>query len=388
MKRRIQGKYRVVSTLGEKVEAFVPKPLPPEPPIEWNAKLQMRFDQATLSLGRLDGVAELLPDMPLFLYSFIRKEAVLSSMIEGTQSSIADLLMYELEQEPGVPLEDVAEVSQYVLAMNEGLRLLAGGLPLSLRLIKRVHSILIGKGRGSSKTPGQFRRSQNWIGGTRPGNAMFVPPPPEEVLPCMSSLELFLHDKPEATSPLLKAALAHVQFETIHPFLDGNGRVGRLLITLILCAQNALSQPILYLSLYFKSHRRQYYALLNRVRETGDWEEWLLFFADAVVATSEQAMDTAKKLDQLIKADLKKIDAIGRAAPSLRKIHQAFLSHPLATSAWVGERTGLTPTTVNTALQRLEELGIIQEITSRKRNRMFRYADYVTIINDGTDLPV
>ena len=226
MRRELQGHYVTISTVGEKAQAFVPAPLPPLPPIEWTPELRGKFDQALLALGRLDSVAVLLPDTSLFLYMYIRKEAVLSSMIEGTQSSLSDLLLYELDQEPGVPLDDVREVSNYVAALDHGLRRLAEGFPLSLRLFKEIHGVLLQKGRGSYQTPGEFRRSQNWIGGTRPGNAAFVPPPAEEVTDCMSKLELYLHDKPELTPVLLKAALAHVQFETIHPFRDGNGRLG------------------------------------------------------------------------------------------------------------------------------------------------------------------
>lgn len=370
MKRQIQGRFKVTSTLGEKVKAFIPKPLPPKPPLMWSPELSVIFDQAALALGRLDTVAAFLPDVSLFLYMYLRKEAVLSSMIEGTQSSISDLLLYELDQEPGMPLADVMEVSNYVAASIEGLRLLRGGLPLSLRLMKQLHAVLLGKRRGSDKLPGEFRRSQNWIGGTRPGNAMFVPPPPEEILPCMADLELFLHDKPVATSPLVKAALAHVQFETIHPFLDGNGRLGRLLITLILCDAKALTEPLLYLSLYFKTHRQKYYALLNDVREEGVWEEWLHFFAEAVIATSEQAVETAKRLQLLTKADREKIAGLGRMSASAQKIYTAFLGHPIATPKWLGEKTGLTAATVNKALRELEKLHIVREITAKRRNRL------------------
>lgn len=387
MNRRVQGTYKTTSTLGEKVKAFIPNPLPPHPPISWAPALRVKFDQATLALGRLDSVAELLPDVSLFLYMYIRKEAVLSSMIEGTQSSISDLLLYELDQEPGVPLDDVQEVSNYVAALTEGLKLLGDGLPLSIRLMKRVHSVLLGKGRGSDKTPGEFRRSQNWIGGTRPGNAMFVPPPPEAVMDCMAKLELFLHDKPEASPPLVKAALAHVQFESIHPFLDGNGRLGRLLITMILCEQKVLTKPLLYLSLYFKTHRREYYQLLNSVRENGDWEEWLTFFADAVIITSEQAIETAKKLHEIIRDDQGKITALGRVASSVMMVHQAFLSHPIATPNSLCELSGLTPATVNKALKHLAKLGIVREVTAKRRNRLFSYTRYVDIMNNGTELP-
>jgi Fic family protein len=232
--------------------------------------LRSKFDQALLALGRLDSVSMLLPETSFFLYMYVRKEAVLSSMIESTRLSLSDLLLFELDQEPGVPLKDVQEVSNYVAALNHGLKRLVEGFPISLRLIREIHRVLLAKGRGSYQTPGEFRRSQNWIGGTRPGNARFVPPPPKEVPECLGKLELFLHDQPELTPVLIKAALAHVQFETVHPFLDGNGRLGRLLITLLLCEQKVLKQPILYLSLYFKTHCQYYYELLNRVRLTGD----------------------------------------------------------------------------------------------------------------------
>ena len=247
---------------------------------------------------------------------YVRKEAVLSSMIEGTQSSLSDLRLFELDQEPGVPLNDVREVSNYVAALNHGLRLMENGLPLSLRLFREIHGVLLTQGRGSNQTPGEFRRSQNWIGGTRPGNAAFVPPPAEEVLACMSKLEFFLHDQPEPTPVLLKAALAHVQFETIHPFLDGNGRLGRLLITLLLCAQKVLREPMLYLSLYFKTHRQYYYELLDNVRLTGDWEAWLDFFAEAVIVSATQSVETALHLLDLLNQDRDKISGLGRAAAS------------------------------------------------------------------------
>ena len=245
MKRDIQGRYVTVSAVGEKVQAFIPAPLPPHPPIDWTPDLRAKFDQALLVLGRLDSVSTLLSDTSLFLYMYVRKEAVVSSMIEGTQSSLSDLLLFELDQVPGVPLDDVREISNYVAALYHGLQRLGEGFPLSLRLIQEIHGVLLNKGRGSTQTPGEFRRSQNWIGGTRPGNALFVPPPAEDVLACMGNLELFLHDKPEPTPVLLKAALAHVQFETIHPFLDGNGRLGRLLITLLLCEWKVLREPML-----------------------------------------------------------------------------------------------------------------------------------------------
>jgi Fic family protein len=325
----------------------------------------------------LDGVSTLLPDTSLFLYMYVRKEAVLSSMIEGTQSSLSDLLLFELNQEPGVPLDDVREVSNYVAALNHGLRLLQEGLPLSLRLLREIHGVLLNKGRGSSQTPGEFRRSQNWIGGTRPSNADFVPPPAEHILDCMSKLELFLHDQPESTPVLLKAALTHVQFETIHPFLDGNGRLGRLLITLLLCEQKVLREPMLYLSLYFKTHRRQYYEILNAVRLNGNWEAWLDFFAEAVLVTATQAIETTEHLLQLSIHDRNTISGLGRGAPSAMEIHRALMEHPVATSGSLVRKTGLTSATVNKALRNLERLGIVTELTAQKRNRLFSYARYI-----------
>ncbi|OHD80298.1 MAG: cell filamentation protein Fic [Spirochaetes bacterium RIFOXYC1_FULL_54_7] len=387
MKRELQGRYVTISTVGEKAQAFVPTPLPPLPPIEWTPELRSKFDQALLALGRLDSVSTLLPDTSLFLYMYVRKEAVLSSMIEGTQSSLSDLLLFELDQEPGVPLDDVREVSNYVAALDHGLHLLQGGLPLSLRLFREIHGVLLAKGRGSNQTPGEFRRSQNWIGGTRPGNAAFVPPPAEEMRECMSKLELFLHDQPEPTPVLLKAALAHVQFETIHPFLDGNGRLGRLLIALLLYEQKVLRKPMFYLSLYFKTHRQYYYELLNNVRMTGDWEAWLDFFAEAVIVTATQAVETAQQLLDLSSQDRDKISGLGRATSSTMQVHRVLMEHPIVTSGSLVEKTGITPATVNKALGHLEQLGIVKELTARKRNRLFSYAGYIEIMNRGMELP-
>ena len=387
MQRELQGHYAKVSTVGESVLAFVPAPLPPDPSIDWTPELRSKFDKALLALGRLDSVSRLLPDTSLFLYMYVRKEAVLSSMIEGTQSSLSDLLLFELDQEPGVPLNDVLEVSNYVRALYYGLKRLAEGFPLSLRLIREVHGILLTKGRGSNQTPGEFRKSQNWIGGTRPGNAAFVPPPPEKVMECMGKLELFLHDQPEPTPILLKAALAHVQFETIHPFLDGNGRLGRLLITLLLCEQEVLQQPMLYLSLYFKTHSQYYYELLNKVRITGDWEAWLDFFAEAVIVTATQAVETAQQLLDLANKDRANIIELGRAAASTVQVHRVLIEHPIATSGLIVEKTGITHATVNKALEHLVRLGIVTELTKQKRNRLFSYSRYFDIMNRGTELP-
>ena len=387
MERASVGTYITTSTVGENVRAFVPSPLPPDPPLIWTPDLRDQYDRALLALGRLDSASVLLPDASLFLYSYVRKEAVLSSQIEGTQSSLSDLLLFELEQQPGAPAADVQEVSSYVAALEHGLQRLAEGFPLTLRLLREIHGILLAKGRGSSQTPGEFRRSQNWIGGTRPGNAAFVPPPPQHVVECMGQFEFFLNDQPERTPPLTKAALGHLQFETIHPFLDGNGRLGRLLITLLLCHEKVLKDPMLYLSLYFKTHRQRYYELLDHVRRTGDWEAWLEFFTEAVAVTAEQAVETIQRLAHQAAEDRERIQGSGRLAGSALRIHHALQRRPIATSAGLSKEIGLAPTTVNTCLGHLEGLGIVTELTGQKRNRSFSYPAYLKILSEGTEEP-
>ncbi|SHN71446.1 Fic family protein [Desulfovibrio litoralis] len=380
MKRSLQGDYISITTTGEKAEAFIPHPLPPSPGIEWTPKLLQSFDSANLALGRLDSASTMLPSTTLFLYTYIKKEAVLSSMIEGTQSSLSDLLLYEINQDPSVPLADVQEVSNYVAALEHGIKRLSEGFPLSLRLIREIHEILLARGRGSLSAPGEFRRSQNWIGGTSPSTAYFVPPPAEFVQKCLGELEHFLHDSPQATSPLLKAALAHVQFETIHPFLDGNGRIGRLLITLILCEQKVLQQPLLYISLYFKTHRMYYYELLNNVRTIGDWESWLLFFAEAVTDTATQAVQSINLLAKMAEKNKQAIGSLGRAMSSAQILHQAMLQRPIVSANWLVDNTKLTPATVNKSLTHLESLGIVKQLGDKKRNRMFAYTEYMQIL--------
>jgi Fic family protein len=387
VQRSLQGRYVKVATTGEAFKAFVPAPLPPKPPIDWTPALRKRFDEALVAVGKLDALTDLLPNASLLLYAFVRKEAVLSSMIEGTRSSLADLLLYEIDEEPGVPVRDVREVSHYVSALEHGLARLRGGFPLSLRLLREIHGILLESGRGKHATPGAFRRSQVWIGGTRPGNAMFVPPPASEVADCLKLFERFLHDQPEPTSPLVKAALAHVQFETIHPFLDGNGRVGRLLIALQIANDGLLREPLLYVSLHFKAHRQTYYELLNRVRHSGDWETWLEFFADAVLAGATQATSSATRLLELASGDAARIGVLGRAAPSALAIHRTLQRQPIATAASLTSATKLTPATVNKSLAHLERLGVVTEITRRQRNRIFSYARYAAILNEGMELP-
>lgn len=378
------GTHIVVTTGGESFRAFVPPPLPPVPPIALGP-LYPLLDRATQSLGRLDGLTTLLPDTSLFLYLYVRKEALLSSQIEGTQSSLSDLLLYESDEAPGVPLNDVEEVSNYVAAMNHGLARLREGFPLSLRLIKEIHAILLRGGRGAAKEPGEFRRSQNWIGGTRPGNAAFVPPPPERLMECLGALELFLHDTKAPLPILVKAALAHVQFETIHPFLDGNGRLGRLLITFLLCAEGVLTEPLLYLSLYFKTHRAAYYDLLQKVRVEGAWEAWLDFFLSGVDETARQAADTAGRILALFKDDRARIAGLGRAAASALRVHEYLQTRPFLAIPAAAQALGISAPTVTAAIRHLEDLGIVHEATGRQRGRMFIYGRYLEIMSEGTE---
>lgn len=377
MRRPTPGKYVTVSTASEPYKAFIPAPLPPEPAIAWSAGLRRRFDDALVALGRLDALTAHLPNAALLLYSFVRKEAVLSSQIEGTQSSLADLLLYEIDEEPGVPVDDAREVSRCVAALERGLKELRGGLPLCMRLMCDLHKVLLTHPRGRGKAPGEVRRSQVWIGGTRPGNAAFVPPPADALPECLKSFERFLNDEPEPTPPLIKAALAHVQFETIHPFLDGNGRIGRLLIVLQLVADGVLREPMLYPSLFFKKHRALYYELLNEVRVHGDWERWLDFFAEGVQVTATQAVDTANALLALVNKDRDRIAKLGRAATSALAIHEALQRQPIATSAALVKATAITAATVNKSLAHLETLGIVEELTNRQRGRVFSYRRYV-----------
>lgn len=385
MKRLLQGRYVKAAIAGEGVEAFVPVPLPPRPAIDWTPRLRNRYDEALLALGRLDAVTDLLPNAALLLYSFVRKEAVLSSMIEGTQSSLADLMLFELDVLPGVPLEDAREVSCYVAALEHGLKRLRGGFPLSLRLIREIHKVLLGHGRGAKLTPGEFRRSQVWIGGTRPGNAVFVPPPANELDECLKHFELFLNDRPEPTSPLVKAALAHVQFETIHPFLDGNGRVGRLLVTLLLCAEGVLKEPLLYLSLYLKQNRSRYFELLQSVRDDGDWEQWLRFFLIGVHDTAKQANDCAQRLNKLFADDRRRIEGLGRPAGSALRVHHELKRHPILAIPECARRCGLSEPTVATVLRHLERLGLVRELTGRQRRLLFCYQAQLAILNEGVE---
>lgn len=384
MERERSGTYEVTLTSGEEVRAFVPDPLPPMPNLDLLA-LQPRLSSALVSLGRLDGMARLLPNTLLFLYAYVRKEAVLSSQIEGTQSSISDLMLFETDEIPGVPIDDVTEVSNYVRALEHGLNRIREDFPLSNRLIREIHAELLSRGRGSNKTPGEFRKSQVWIGGSRPGNAHFVPPPPHHVLDCMGNLESFLHSDHPGVDPLLRAGLAHLQFETIHPFLDGNGRVGRLLITLLLIHDGLLRHPLLYLSLYFKQNRLQYYDLLDTVRRTGDWEAWLDFFLEGVAQTAAGAVSTAEALLALFEENEASIQAQGRRAGSALRVHQVMKERPVIALREVSDRTGLTLPTAGAGMQVLQDLQIAREITGRERDRRYAYRRYIDILSEGTE---
>lgn len=377
------GRFVEAPVAGETVRAFVPPPLPPDPPIDVLILLE-HLSLAERAIGRLDGITVLLPRQELFLYMYVRKEAVLSSQIEGTQSTLSDLLRFETEAQAGQPIDDIREVSNYVDAMMYGLERL-NELPLSLRLIREMHARLLHSGRGGTKSPGEFRRSQNWIGGTRPGNAQFVPPPTTELDACLDALEQFMHEDQSKLPALIKAGLLHVQFETIHPFLDGNGRIGRLLVTLFLCVHGVLRKPLLYLSLYLKTHRSDYYRLLQEVRQHGTWEAWLEFFLEGVAETANQAFDAATRIVELFKEDRERITAQSERVGSALRVHDLLQQIPYLTANILVERTGLSAPTVNAALADLDRLGVVEEVTGRKRRRVFAYRRYLAILNEGTD---
>ncbi|HEY3819806.1 MAG TPA: Fic family protein [Polyangiaceae bacterium] len=366
--------------------AFVPSPLPPSPPLELDIALRDAEAQANLAVGRLDGASRLLPDLNLFLYMYIRKEAVLSSQIEGTQSSLSDLLLFENAGAPAVPLDDVTEVSRYVRALDHGVRRLAE-LPVSMRLLREMHRELVTGARGGDKTPGDIRTSQNWIGGTRPGNAHFVPPPPHLLGELLSNLEKFLHDDPERTPTLLKAGIAHAQLETIHPFLDGNGRLGRLLIALVLVAEGVLHAPLLYMSLHFKEHREEYYERLQRIRTHGEWEAWVLFYLEGVGAVADQATQTAAAVMHLFETDRGRIVAsAGKAAQSALQVFDVAKKKAALSIPEAARSLELTQPTVNSAVKLLVTLGVLREVTGKQRDRQFLYGEYVELLSHGPKL--
>lgn len=377
------GQWLESSVAGERVRTFLPPPLPPEPPIDLG-RFSQAIDRANLALGRLDGVTSVLPAPPLFIFMYVRKEALLSSQIEGTQSSLSDLLLFEADELPLVPLDDVQEVSNYIAALEHGLARMREGFPLSLRLIREIHGVLLREGRGASSQPGEFRRSQNWIGGTRPGNAAFVPPAPEHLMDCLDAFERFLHAE-DRLPYVVKAALMHVQFETIHPFLDGNGRLGRLLITLYLCANRILREPTLYLSLYLKAHRTHYYDLLQGVRTKGAWEDWLDFFLEGVTSTAEQAAATAHDLLLLFEADNRRIQDLGRASASASMVHALLQRRAIITIQKAARELSLSEPTIAASLGHLASLGIVREVTGKQRRRVFAYDAYLARLAEGTE---
>jgi Fic family protein len=380
------GTFRAITSGGETFHSYHPKPLPPQPALVIDPDTQELLDKANQSLGRLDGITLLLPDPDQFLYSYIRKEAVLSSQIEGTQSSLSDLLLFEHDEAPGVPVADTRETFNYIRAMNHGIDRVRDGFPLSLRLFREVHALLLESGRGAERAPGEFRSSQNWIGGSRPGNARYVPPPAHEVMPAMGALEKFIHNDPIKTPILVKAALGHAQFETIHPFLDGNGRVGRLLITLLLCAeeQQVMSRPLLYLSLYLKRNRDEYYNHLQRIRTHGEWEHWLKFFLEGVNDVAKSATDTTQRLLTLVDEDRRAIHGLGRASGSALRLHELSIRQVVFRIPEAARELALSEVTVANTAAHLEKLGIVREVTGRSRNRLFVYSKYLAVLEEGT----
>ncbi len=364
--------------------AFIPATLPPDPPIEYSPELQRLLDSAGHALGRLDGLSAVIhPDRLLYMY--VRKEAVLSSQIEGTRSTLSDLLRYESAEAPGTPLGDVREVSRYVAALRYGVEEISSGrLPLSLRLIREMHRTLMKDGRGGMHAPGEFRRTQNWIGGTRPGNARYVPPPPHEMLAALDNFEKFLHDQYGPIPPIVKAGLAHAHFETIHPFLDGNGRIGRLLISLLLVVDGVLAQPFLYLSLYFRERRTEYYDALQRVRTHGDWEGWLRFYVTGVEAVARQSARAALDLFALFDEDRKRVQSLGRAAGTALLMYDLLRDRVIVSIPHASRELGITWPTAKSALQRLESLGIAREISGRRRDRIYAYRKQLEILDRGT----
>jgi len=377
------GKYVKSSIVsGESFNSYIPSNLPPEPPIDLS-EIYPLLDKANTALGRLDGISLVLPDPALFLYMYLRKEAVLSSQIEGTQSSLSDLLLFENNGQSSNNLfDDVTEVSSYVAAMNYSIERLEK-LPLSLRLIREAHEKLMNNSRGNNKNPGEFRTSQNWIGGSRPGNALFIPPPAEKLMDCLDNFEKFLHDEKVKMPILIRAAIAHVQFETIHPFLDGNGRIGRLLITLMLCNDGILKQPSLYLSLYFKANRQEYYNHLQNIRETGDFESWIKFFLTGVEKTSNGAVTTAKNIINLFNQDSNLIETSDKCTPAILAIYKYLQKSPITNTGKIKEECKISLPTIIRNMENLEYLGIVEEITKKERHKIFVYKKYLEILNDG-----
>lgn len=358
--------------------AFVPEELPPRPPITFSSSLTRLLSETDLALGRLDGVTDQLPNPGLFVGMYVKQEAVLSSQIEGTQASLTDVLQFEAGEQGRERLLDVEEVVNYIRAMNHGLARL-DSLPLSLRLIREIHGELMRGVRGMERSPGEFRKTQNWIGpqGCTLATATFVPPPPHELERLLGNLETFLHD--EEYPSIVLAGLAHAQFETIHPFLDGNGRVGRLLITFLLCERRVLSRPLLYLSSFLKQHRAEYYDRLQAIRTDGKWEEWIAFFLAGVRDVAREAVERSKRILALREGHLRLLPKEGKAAGNLLRALDVMFSQPIVTATSLASALGVTYVTANTAIARLEELGLLNEVTGFSRNRRFAYQPYLAL---------
>jgi len=386
---RITGTYDRKTVGGEEIAAFIPHALPPaDPPLQLDTQAHERLRAAEHALSRLELAGEMVPSVEWFIYAFVRKEAVISSQIEGTQATLVDLLTYEAgaQTEPAAEVE-VQEVCNYVEALAFARKQLSrkNGLPLSVRLLNETHHRLMKGVRGAEKQPGEIRSSQNWIGGTRPGNAVYVPPPPYEVPRLLGELEQYLHAE-DALPPLVRAGLAHVQFETVHPYLDGNGRLGRLLVTLLLEEWRQLSQPLLYLSLFFKRHREDYYRILNRVRTEGDWEEWTAFFLEGVGTIAEEAVQSARDLFALVSRDRARVLAAGKATVVASRLFEELPRHPVVTITGAVKLLGTTKPTAAKAIALLEKAGVLAETTGRRRDRTFSYAKYLDRLRVGTEL--
>lgn len=379
MKRGIQGKLVKCSITSECYDTFIPNDLPPKPEIDTTAVSSL-LEKANQAIGALNGVISTVPDSAIINYMYVRKEALLSSQIEGTQSTLDDLLKYEAKQTQGLPVEDASEVSSYVAALNYGIKRINEGFPLALRLIKEIHAILLKNSRGKTKSPGEFRSSQNWIGGTRPGNARFVPCPPDKLLDILSRLEKFINEEDNIPS-LIKAALIHVQFETIHPFLDGNGRLGRLLITFFLCVKGLLKSPFLYLSLFFKKNRTLYYEHLNNVRYQGDWESWIQFFLEGVIETSDDARKTIILIQKLFADDEQKLKTLGKAQKSAKIVFEQFEQKPILTVAEIESKIKLSRPTIISSVNRLIELGILTNTSEKKWGQTYAYTGYIDLLS-------
>jgi len=377
----MQGVRERVAVAGEPFYAFIPNLLPPQPELIFSGDMRRELSKADQMVGRLDGLSTLIRHPEMLISFYIRKEAVLSSQIEGTQSTLTELLLFEIAPETGT--EDTLDVSNYVQAMRHGLKRMQEGFPLSLRLIREMHSILLQTGRGSRSTPGEFRTSQNWIGGTRPGNALYVPPPVEQMTAALNDFENFLHGGANEFEVLVQCALLHVQFETIHPFLDGNGRLGRLLITLLLVERGVLTQPLLYMSLYLKQNRTEYYEQLQKVRYEGDWEEWVLFFLRGVSSTAEKANQLAKNLLGLFERDEESLRGAGAKRGSALQVLAQLRETPYTSPARMTESTGLSFNTVVSAFEVLKSAGIVEEMPAH-RGRLFLYAQYIGMMDEGT----